>query len=97
MNALHFGLYFVFLYITDGPPSYEQLFGVGQMRRQVQEAKADSSNRGVFAAKVCEIFCGSGNHSMYLLLVMKALKCETLGAELAYAHTLYSQLTPFYV
>ena len=44
----------------DAPPSYDQLFGVGQMKQQVQDARADSSNKGMFAAKVCEILCGSG-------------------------------------
>ena len=56
-----------FLFALDAPPSYEQLFGVGQMKRQMQEAKQDSSNRGVFAAKVCEIFCGSSKSLYYII------------------------------
>ena len=48
------------LTVSDAPPSYDQLFGMGQMKQQVQEARADSANKGVFAAKLCEIFCGSG-------------------------------------
>lgn len=64
-------------FAIDAPPSYEQLFGVGQMKRQVEEAKQDSSNRGVFAAKVCEIFCGSSN-----CIVMTLHRCESRGPKI---------------
>ena len=60
-------------FAIDAPPSYEQLFGVSQMKRQMQEAKQDSSNRGVFAAKVCEIFCGSSNYSTYVQYISDLL------------------------
>ena len=59
---------FSFLYATyvcvcvagGAPPTYEQLFGVGKMKKDVMEAKEGSSNKGVFAVKFCEIICGSG-------------------------------------
>ena len=68
---------------SDAPPSYEQIFGVGQMKQQVQEARSESSNKGVFAAKLCEIFCGSGELTLFL----------TLGA---HAHEGYGSLSVCY-
>ena len=44
----------------DAPPSYNQLFGVGQMKQEVMQAHEESPNKGVFALKFCNIFCGSG-------------------------------------
>jgi len=41
------------------PPSYEQIFGMSQMKREVQEARESSSNKGVFAFKFFSICCGS--------------------------------------
>jgi hypothetical protein len=47
------------LALAGAPPTYEQIFGVGKMKRDVMEAK-QGSNKGIFAVKLCEILCGSG-------------------------------------
>lgn len=48
------------LTITAGsPPTYEHLFGIGGMKKEVMEAK-QSSSKGMFAVKLCGILCGSG-------------------------------------
>lgn len=50
----------VCIYLLDGPPAYEKLFGVSKLKDDVMEAKTGSSNKGIFAVKLCSIFCGSG-------------------------------------
>lgn len=39
----------------DGPPAYTALFPVNEMK----EAKENSSSKGVMAAKICQLCCGS--------------------------------------
>ena len=46
------------VFISDGPPTYQSLFAV----KEIQEAKESSSNKGMFAAKVFEILCGSSKY-----------------------------------
>ena len=48
---------------TGAPPTYDSLFGVGEMRQQMKDAKQHSPNKGIFAVKFCEIMCNSSKQT----------------------------------
>ena len=54
------------IFVAGAPPSYNQLFGVAQMKEDVNNAREESANKGVFAVKLVSILCGSGETVIFL-------------------------------
>ena len=51
---------------TDSPPTThgnDQLpvFSLRRIKQQLEEVRSESSNHGIFAVKMCEKFCSSGD------------------------------------
>ena len=46
------------LSFIESPPTYEKIFGVGEMKNEMKDAA--SGNKGMFALKFIQILCGSG-------------------------------------
>lgn len=69
-------------FYSDGPPTYQSLFAV----KEIKEAKESSSNQGMFAAKVVEIFCGSSKCSFDICVGAEEIRH---GHSLAVKKSLY--------